>query len=158
MLKPNYYLLAFKNVGQLQCVVVEPENFLRLPRQRGPGGLGVADKVLNLDGDAVEVVGHRGGELGGAPGPYPQNLLRHIFREGEVAVGQSLLLRVLPQIVGVTDHRAVAGELVRTEELLSLQAGEVQATGDDSSGGTLRLRRGRRGSRLLRRRLKLLHS
>ena len=137
---------------------MEPEDLLRLPCQRGPGGLGVADQVLNFDGDAVEVVGHRGAELGGAPGPYPQNFLRHIFCEGEVAVGQSLLLRVLPQEVGVSDHRAVAGELVRTEDLLRLEAGEVQATGDDTSGGTLHLRRGRRGSRLLRRRLKLLHS
>ena len=137
---------------------MEPEDLLRLPCQRGPGGLGVADQVLNLDGDAVEVVGHRGAELGGAPGPNAQNFLRHIFCEGEVAVGQSLLLRVLPQEVGVSDHRAVAGELVRTEDLLRLEAGEVQAPGDDTSGGTLHLRRGRRGSRLLRRRLKLLHS
>ena len=139
---------------------MEPEDLLRLPCQRGPGGLGVADQVLNFDGDAVEVVGHRGAELGGAPGPNAQNFLRHIFCEGEVAVGQSLLLRVLPQIVGVSDHRAVAGELVRTQDLLSLKAGEVQATGDGSSGGTLHLRRGRgwRVSRLLRRRLKLLHS
>ena len=160
ILVPNHYLLAFKNVEQLRGVVVEPEDFLRLPRQRGPGGLGVADKVENLAGDGVEGGGHRGAELGGAPGPNAQNFLRHVFRESEVAVGQSLLLRVPPQVVGVADYAAVAGELVRTEDLLSLQAGEVQAPGDDSSGGPLHLRRGRgwRGSRLLRRRLKLLHS
>ena len=73
---------------------------------------------------------------------------------------QRLLLGVLPQIVGVSDQRAVAGELVRTQDLLSLKAGEVQATGDGSSGGTLHIWQGRgwRVSRLLRRRLKLLHS